>query len=380
MAKDPLRILHVFARLDSGGAETRTMEIYRNLNRDEIQFDFLSLYEDKQFYDEEINTLGGIKFVVSNPNTSGILHHFWDMYNIMKNEGPFHAVHAHTAHHEGIVVLAARLAGIKIRVCHARTTSTSNKTSLSKRIFFSVGRLLILLNATKLLAISKEAGSYLFGEKKVANKEVIVIPNAVDLLPYTKLVNINRMDTRYENNIPDNEILIGHVGRFNFMKNHIFLINLLDRIRSKGVDAHMVFVGGGELFNKYKKIIEDKGLSKNVTFLGVRRDIPQLMHMFDVFVMPSLYEGLGGAAIEAQAAGTPCLLSSTIPNAVDMGIGLVEFQSLDDNIESWVDKLIIQSKVNRPKNKEINEQFRKKGFLIDREIDMLMEAYSLRRV
>ncbi|MEP9406902.1 glycosyltransferase family 1 protein [Peribacillus frigoritolerans] len=376
MNKSPRRILHIFSRMDRGGAETRIMDVYRNIDRNNIQFDFLNLESGIHHYDQEIRNLGGRKFLVTHPK-KGFLSHFLDMYKIFKNEGPFQAVHAHTSHHEGVVALAAKLAGVKYIICHARTTSTNNINSLPKKLAIMIGRKLIIANATKLLAISYKAGEYLFGKKSMNNGIVDVIPNAVDLAPYIDIEKIDSSSIKKELGIPNCQILIGHVGRFNKMKNHEFLLELLNHIRGKDIDARLVLVGDGELRKGIENQVIGLGLSQYVHFLGIRNDIPKLMRIFDVFVMPSKYEGLGGAAIEAQAAGTPSVLSNTLPQEVDMDLGIIQFLSLEVPKEKWGELVINQSNLIRPELKSILKAFNEKGFTIEAEIESLLKCYGM---
>lgn len=380
MSDSPKRILHVFARMDRGGAETRIMEVYRNLDRNEIQFDFINLDSGVHHYDQEIKKLGGRKFIVRHPRKSGVFAHSLDLYRIMKNAGPYQAVHAHTAHHEGVVALVSKIAGIKYRVCHARTTSSKNINSVLKRLSIAFGRRLILNNATSLLSISKAAGEYLFGERAMKQGLVQVVPNAVDLIPYKEAQEVDTNLIRNELNIPNCELLIGHVGRFSEVKNHQFLIKLVEHLRTSNIDAHLILVGGGELRPKIEKQVANCQLTDYVHFLGVCENIPQLMKLFDVFVMPSIYEGLGGAAIEAQAAGIPCVLSSSLPDEVDMGVGLVQFVSLDCQIEVWKNTIMRQSQHPHPEYLQIKEKFHNKGFLIENEIESFLRAYGIEKV
>lgn len=377
MSMSPKRILHVFSRMDRGGAETRIMDVYRHIDRSLVQFDFLVMEPGQHHYDTEIEELGGRKFKVRHPRDGGTLLHLFDLVRLFKRKGPFQAIHAHTAHHEGIVALAARLAGLGRVICHARTTGSSYSSSKLKRAAIWFGRQLILIFATRLLAISKEAGRYLFGERAVKQQKVEVVPNAIDLSSYEQLSEPNKESLRQELLIPPCQLLIGHVGRFNPVKNHSFLILLLHHLRSQGVDARLVLIGGGGLQAQIKQQAAGSSIDSFVHFLGVRQDIPKLLQMFDVFVMPSLYEGLGGAAIEAQAAGIPCVVASSLPESVDMGLGLVQFLSLDLPMEEWADYACRQAERARPTYDCIREAFRQKGFLLECELDSLQRAYEL---
>ncbi|WP_028546388.1 glycosyltransferase family 1 protein [Paenibacillus taiwanensis] len=371
----PRRILHVFSRLDRGGAETRIMDVYRYMDRTYLQFDFLVLEPGQHHYDEEIEQLGGKKHIVRHPKRSGIFAHVKEMYQVMKREGPYQAVHAHTAHHAGLVMLAARLVGVSFRVSHARTTGTSG--SMLKRLSILFGKLLMLHHATRLLAISRDAGRYLFGQRAVDSGQVEIVPNAIDLAPYFDLQEVDVAASRRNSGIPDCELLLGHIGRLHAVKNHIFLFKLLAHLRAAHVDARLVLIGGGALRKQLEQQAADSGLLEWVHFLGIRTDIPPLLRMLDVFVMPSFYEGLGGAAIEAQAAGVPCVLSSSLPEEVDMGLGRVHFLSLHQPLEDWAQAVQEQAKQARPSFERIYAAFFKRGFLLEQELDRLQHAYGL---
>ncbi|MCG7406100.1 glycosyltransferase family 1 protein [Paenibacillus sp. ACRRX] len=371
----PRRILHVFSRLDRGGAETRMMDVFRHMDRTRLQFDFLVLEPGQHHYDEEIEQLGGKKYMVRHPKRSGIFAHLKDMYQVMKREGPYQAVHAHTAHHAGLAMLAARLAGVTFRVCHARTSGTSG--SMLKRFSILFGRLLMLRYATRLLAISCEAGRYLFGQRAVDSGKVEVVPNAIDLSPYCRLQEIEVASSRRYIGIPDCQLLLGHIGRLHTVKNHVFLFKLLAHLRDSQIDARLVLIGGGALRKQLEQQAEDNGVLSCVHFLGVRTDIPPLLRLLDVFVMPSFYEGLGGAAIEAQAAGIPCVLSSSLPEEVDMKTGLVRFLSLHQPIGDWGQVVREQATQPRPSFERIYAAFFKRGFLLEQELDQLQHAYGL---
>jgi len=371
------KVLHVFANLNRGGAESRIMDVYRYIDRNYVQFDFLVMEHGEHHFDEEIQFLGGKKYLVRDIREKGILANMIDIYKCIKGNGPYHAVHAHTAHHEGIVLLIARLAGIKKRVAHARTTSTQNANSIIKLFCVHIGRYLIRLNATNFLAISNEAACYVFG-KKILNKcNYRVIPNAIDLSLYLSTNIYNVENIRRELGVPEDAFIIVHVGRLSKVKNQRFLIDVFYDIQKEKKDSFLVLIGDGEdrkFLEDYAKILN---IQNYIKFLGVRDDVPALLSCFDVFVMPSLYEGLGGAAIEAQAAGLPCVLSDTIPKIVDMELGLTSFLSLHDGIYLWADKILQYNNKSRPSKAKIKEAFYKKQFLLENEIIMLMDEYGI---
>ncbi|MBD8500081.1 glycosyltransferase [Paenibacillus arenosi] len=376
MAHAPYRVLHVFARMDKGGAESRIMDLYRYMDRSHIQFDFLSLEGGKHYFDDEIAQLGGRRFVVRHPREN-LIGHMQDMYHIMKTKGPFQAVHAHTAHHEGLVALAARIVGIPHRVCHARTTGTSQSASPYKRAGLLLGRLLIASCATRLLAISQAAGKYLFGEHAMKQGKVELVPDAIDLSAYEQVNQLDPLVLRQQAGVPPCGILLGHIGSFRTVKNQTFLVRLLGNLRRTGIDARLVLIGsGGQRLEIERQVIE-AGLAAYVHFLGVRDDVPRLVRMLDVFIMPSLYEGLGGAAIEAQAAGTACVLSSALPVEVDMGLGTVRFVDLNDPMPFWMQAIFKQANAIRPSSDEIRAAFFRRGFMLEHAAERIQRAYGL---
>lgn len=376
MSTPPYRILHVFGEMNCGGAETRIMDLYRYIDKSKIQFDFLVLLEGNHFYDTEIKKHGGRIYRVRHPRTS-IIGHCIDMYKIMKNNGPFQAIHSHTSYHSGISLLVARIAGIKYRLCHARTTSTKKSKSLLKRIMIYVGRKLILDNATSLVAISKQSARFLFGKKIIKTGGVKIIPNSIDLDLYRDISLDNIFDKKAEFKIPQDTLIIGQVGRFSFMKNHKFTIEIAKFMKAKEVKFQIIFVGDGELKKDVESMVDDYNLRENIKFAGLRKDIPQLMKMFDVLIMPSYFEGLGGVVIEAQAAGTPCIVSDKLPEEVDMGLELVKFLPLSDSIELWTESIIKSSNKHVHDFETINSAFIKKNFTLSYEEKELIAMYGV---
>ncbi|MEI8140750.1 MAG: glycosyltransferase [bacterium] len=370
-------VLHVLASLNRGGAETRIVELYREIDRNRLQFDFLVHQPGEHSYDEAIKSMGGLKYTISDPRAQGVLVHFIDILRMLRREGPFRAVHAHTSYHAGLALLAARLAGVKYRVAHARTTSTFESRRPIKRMIVALGRALIRANATSLLAISEDAAKFVFGNRVVRQGRVTIVPNAINLEPYACLCEDDNLAMRKQLAIPRDALVLGHVGRFSFMKNQEFLLIVLGKLRASGVDARLILVGDGERRRRVESLSRNAGIDEFVNFLGVRDDIARLNRMFDVYAMPSLFEGLGGAAIEAQAAGTPCVLAQGIPKSVDMGLGLVEFLSLND-AQEWADAVLRDAGKPRVPFVTICDAFQRLGFTIVNERQMFLSSYGMK--
>lgn len=361
-----VRVLQVFASLNIGGAECRMMDIYRNLDRTKIQFDFITMTDENQFFEPEIKELGGYIFRVDNPRRTFIIKHIKDLVKIMKTHN-YQAVHSHTSYHCGIVSLAARIAGIKYRVAHARTTGSIQKGKID-RLNIQLGRTLVNFFSNKRLCISKDAGEFLYGKRAMRENEIIILPNAIDLSPYE---NFYGFDKGIEFRIKDHQV-IGHIGRFYEMKNHKFLIDIFEKLIENGGKYKLILIGDGLLKDEIEGIVLKKQLVEDVIFTGNRRDIPYLLSLMDVLIMPSFYEGLGGAVIEAQAAGIPCVISSNLPNEIDLGLGLIKRVSLNKSLETWINEVgnVVGHKIFD--RERISEVFNEKNYTVEKAIEYLI--------
>lgn len=363
---EPIRILQVFASLNIGGAECRMMDVYRNLDKEKVQFDFVTLTDGDQFFESEIKQLGGNVFKLKNPRETGIMKHIKDLIRVMKSH-EYQAVHAHTSYHCGIVSLAALIVGIKYRVSHARTTGTIQKGIVSQ-INIIFGKFLIHFFSNKKLSISRDAGIFLYGEKAINIKKVNILPNAINLDEYEK---IDAFDKYIESKVNGFQV-IGHIGRFSEMKNHKFLIEIFKELTEEKDKYKMILIGDGVLKSDIEARISSKQLTEDVILTGNRRDIPYLLSMIDVLVMPSIYEGLGGVVIEAQAAGVPCVVSNVLPKEIDLQLNLIQRVKLDAPIQDWVNA-IKEAQFKRINDREIiRKKFIEKKYTVEQEVDYLL--------
>lgn len=375
MVEVPVRVLHVLGAMDRGGVETMLMNYYRHIDRKKIQFDFLTMIPGNHPYDDEVRELGGRIFIISPPRKSNPLRHIKDIIRIIRQKGPFIAVHAHTQHHTGLVALAARMAGVKIRICHSHNTSDVNNNLLWRKIYFRIMKMLINSNATCMLACGEMAGRYLFGNKNFDSGKVQILPNAIDTKIYSSLNKDKALNMRKKFGIPSDTLIIGHVGRFTQQKNHKFFIPLMKKMISIDKKVLLILVGDGKLRSSFEKEVKENGLNEYVKCLGVRSDIPDLMNMFDVLVFPSLYEGLPVTLVEAQAAGTPCVVSSTVTTEVDMGLNLIKFLDLNSDYKIWCETIIQCLYIKKPEKSLIMEQLKNKGYDINSSVEKLLKIY-----
>ncbi len=320
--------------MNTGGAETFLMKIYRRLDREKYQMDFCVNTKEKCFYDEEIRELGGRIFYVPAKSKS-FKEYKKALYETVKNNG-YEYVLRITSNAAGFLDLKiAKDAGA--RVCVARSSNSSDGDSALVNLIHRVSRPLFVRYIDVKIAPSDLAAEYTFGKNAVKNGTVAKLNNAIDLEVY-KYSDESRDEIRRELSL-EGKTVIGHIGRFSKQKNHSFLIDVFAKIREKDENAHLLLLGNGELSNEVKQKVEDLGLWDRVTFGGVRGDVPSVLSAMDVFLLPSFYEGMPNTVIEAQATGLPCVIADTITKEANV-TGLVSYLSLDDPVEKWAETVL----------------------------------------
>lgn len=263
---------------------------------------------------------------------------FFDLKKLLKEE-KFDIVHIHSdvAFKIFIEALACRRAGQKIIILHSHCTGVDGDHRAIKSAAHNICKPFLGLLGTDFFACSRKAGEWMYS-KKINQTKLRVINNAIDCkaFAYNEIV---RKQYRELFGIEDDEILIGHVGRFMYQKNHEFLIDIFEKLHQMNVKTKLILIGEGDTEDKIKEKVSSLGLSESVIFAGVRNDVSCCMQAMDLFLLPSLFEGLPVVGIEAQAAGLPCLMADTITKETDL-FGLVEFISLKDSPEMWADKIM----------------------------------------
>lgn len=363
-----LKVLHVVGAMNRAGTETMLMNIYRNIDREKVQFDFISYSDQEADYDQEIKNLGGR--VIKLSKTWSIK----EIYEVIKQYGPYDVVHSHTLFHCGIANLAALLAGVKVRIAHAHTT-LDKSNSYTRKIYINLMRRMINTFSTDLLACSTKAGSYLFGKNKLAKPNYSYFPNAIDYPAFLRNPKIEVTKFKVEEGF-GNSLVIGHIGRFVEAKNHEFLLKIMKSIIEIDPSIKLLLVGDGDLRHQVENETKEKGLHENIRFVGLRNDISTMLHCMDVFIFPSLYEGLGLVLLEAQASGVPCVVSEAIQPEADLELGLVSKIALADGPDVWANRIIeIANKKEKNTNK-IREAFEKNGYSLEKGISNLLGIYK----
>lgn len=315
--------------MDRAGLETMLMNYYRNIDRNQIQFDFLTHRPTAGEYDEEIRQLGGHIYHAPRLYPQNYPAYFKWMRNFFAEHPEYKIVHSHIDAMSYLPLLAAKKANIPVRIAHSHNTAIDKDFKYLLKQFF---RSRINAVTTHRLACGQRAGEFLFH-----GAEFAVLPNAVDASNLYFNGDI-RKKKRDELGIGDC-FLVGHVGRFSQQKNHRFLIDIFKKILAQRESAVLLLIGSGENENEIRDYVSSLGLTEKVLFLGSRSDVAQLYQAMDVFILPSLFEGIPLVGIEAQFADLPCFFSDTVPKEV-MFSDKVQFLSLSQSAQQWAENIV----------------------------------------
>lgn len=362
-------ILQVIGGLNRGGAETMLMNIYRNIDK-QYRFVFLA-YTSKDTlddYEEEIISNGDrvIKLPVarvSNPATFYV-----DLMALMR-ENHFDCVHCHTLFNSGVVMLAARHSGIPVRITHSHSSGIMKRNNLINQTYFALSRFLIRHNTTMQIACSQQSGEYLFGQ----DFRGIILTNGIDLDKFnTKTAPMLSLHP----DLKRTDVLkLAAISSFYEVKNHTFMIKVADCLRNRGVAFKLYFVGRGPLEEKLRQEVQQYGLENHIVFLGVIGNVHELLPAIDVVLMPSLYEGLPVSLIEAQASGTPAVISNKISPDVDLGLNLITFLDIDGNYDQWADTILATDK-RQPDQETITAGINKSGYNVKENVRVVSALYD----
>lgn len=363
---EPIRVAHVIGNWLGGGVESVVMNYYRNIDRNKVQFDFLCSESSTDIPYEEIEKLGGRVFIV--PNYTKVVKYQKELKKIFK-ENNYKIVHSHINTLSIFPLRAAKKAGVPIRIAHSH--STTNKKEKKKNLLKQVLRPFSRVYATDYMCCSELAGRWLFGDKEYDKGNVYLLNNAIDLDKF-KYNESLRKEKRKELGISDDILVIGHIGRFVEQKNHRFLIDVFNEVHKQKENSILLLAGQGPLMDEIKNKVISLKLEKNVKFLGQRSDIDKLYQAFDVFCLPSLYEGLPVVGVEAQATGLLCELSNDMTKEIKV-LDTTRFMSLDDTVEVWANKIL--DDIKKYKRIDASIEMTDKNFNIKEEAKRLEECY-----
>lgn len=343
--KYPIRILQITGGMNIGGIENFIMNVYRNIDRDKIQFDFLIHQEEKQIFEEEILALGGKIYRIHSFRSCGFFNYVKSLNKFFKEHSEYKIVHSHYNEISGIILLSAMWNKIKYRVSHSHTAYPKYNNFLEK-YFAKILIILIKIVSNKKLSCSKEAGEWLFGK----TSSFKIMKNGIDLKKF--LFDIEKRKIFRKNlEIENNELALVNISRLTYQKNHSFLLEIMKKLNEVDSKIKIFLIGDGELEETLKQKIEKEKI-ENIKFLGSRKDVSEIINSMDIMVFPSFAEGLGIVAIEAQSNGLQVLASENVPKEADMDLGLFKSLSIED-VDIWVKEILkIKNSLVRQQEKE----------------------------
>ncbi len=356
-----IRVLHVVTYMGRGGLETMLMNYYRHIDRTRVQFDFLVHREFESEYDREILSMGGKIHHVSRlvPWSRSYRE---ELKAFFRAHPEYRIVHVHQDCLSSVALQCAAECGIPVRIAHSHSAGAVKNLKYPIKRFYMKK---IPDYATALLACGKQAGQWMFGGAAFQ-----VVPNAIDLNAYAFDPGLS-VRKREALGLTDN-LVIGHVGNFTPAKNHGFLLEVFRELSLRREDAVLLLAGDGEGKTAAMEKAKALGICDRVKFLGSRRDVPELMQAMDIFVFPSLYEGLPVTLIEAQAASLPCLISDRVSKESVITEALVTRKSLDDGAKEWVEQVL--QMLDKPRMDRC-EEIRNAGYDIEAAAARLQGAY-----
>jgi glycosyltransferase involved in cell wall biosynthesis len=347
----PIRILQIVGGMHRGGIETWLMHILRNIDRSLFQIDFMVHTLESCEYDDEIRSLGCRIFASPYPPHPN--RHWWSypafFRQILQEYGPYDVVHSHSGYVNGNTLRIAKQAGVPVRIAHAHNdlSHLRAKQPWKRRLYWDLLKWWIDRYTTFGLACSRRAAADMFGSDWQSDRRWQILYCGLDLTTFQE--KVDPAQVRAELGIPQDAFIIGHIGRFEPAKNHQFLVKIIAEIAKQEPKVRLLLIGYGSLRGEIEDRVAKLGLTDKVVFAGTRSDVPRLMlDAMDVFLFPSLYEGLGLVLIEAQAAGLPCILSDVVPEEADVVKPLMQRLSLSQSASEWAEAVLTQKKANLP--------------------------------
>lgn len=364
----PIRILHCVTIMNRNGLENRLMDIYRNIDRSLIQFDFMTNRKEAGEFDAEIEQLGGKVYHMSRIAPKSFFRYIRELRAFFQEHTEYKIVHSHLNTLSTWPLMMAKKAGVPIRIAHSRNASMDKNF---KMIYKAFSRLFINGQATDRFACSRSAGIWLFGKKQVEQDTFHVIPNAIQLDKFLYSED-KRNKMRSELGIKEDELAVVCVARFSLQKNHGFLLKVFSEIQKKNPNSKLYLVGQGELEQEIRGMVSKLGLTDSVVFLGSRSDVGDVLTAMDAFLFPSFYEGFGTVIIEAQCSALPMLASDTIPCETKL-CDCVEFASIKEEPDEWAEKIL--ALIEKNERKDTSELIRENGYDIRQSYAWMQKFY-----
>ena len=353
----PIRILQFPGSMMLGGVGAVVMNIYRNIDRAKVQFDFCVHRKERGPLDDEIESLGGRIFYIPQMREYGFNYYVKSVRKIIRENGPYKYGHIHSIHMGAVTAFALKREGLKV-IYHAHSTHDPalDYYPFHKLLEYFL-KVYIQRSASYRLACGKNAGKYIYDSKSFE-----VINNAVDLSVFHPFDHEKVISLRHKFGIDDKDIVVGDIARFTYVKNIVFFIKLAMADKNGKDKLRFLIVGDGEeKLTIGNKIIEHH-LEDKFILTGSRTDVADLYNSMDIFCLPSLFEGLPVSLMEAQAVGLPCVISDTITREGVVGTTSVTSLSLSANVEDWVSVFYGLSNNRTFDSKLLAEKFSEKKY------------------
>ncbi|MBR2215101.1 MAG: glycosyltransferase family 1 protein [Selenomonadaceae bacterium] len=362
-----IRVLQIIGIVCGGGVEAVIMNYYRHIDRSRVQFDFVIDGYEKSILDAEIEALGGKVYRVE-PYRKNIFRYMWQIYDIIR-VGGYDIVHSNMNTLSGFSLLSAYFGGVRVRILHNHSTATSHEGM--RTVLKVLLRPFARLFANRYVACSHTAGIWMYGRCLMNNGGVKILNNAVDTNRFSFSPSL-RQKYRSELGVDEKTLVIGHIGRFMYQKNHEFLIDVFRPIHAKHSNTVLLLIGDGERRKFIEQKVKDYGLEKAVRFLGLRNDVAGLYNAMDLFMLPSWYEGLPVVAVEAQANGLRCVFSDRVTRESKL-LDSTEFHALEEGAPKWAEYILHGNNVRED---SAIERISAAGFDIKSEAKNLVAFYE----
>lgn len=362
-----IRILQIVNELNMGGIQAFLMNLYRNIDRSKIQFDFLINDLPVGDFENEILALGGKIYRVT-PRKKSVTRNKRDLLRFFSEHKEYKCVHFHCSNLSYIEPLvAAKKCGVPVRIMHSHSTNLPNR--LVHKLLHRINKAKLKNIVTHYYACSDLAGKWLYGGT-IGESNTIIIQNGIKTAEY-KFDRQKREEYRKKLGVESKRVF-GNVGRLCEAKNHDFLIDVFYALKKKLPDSKLVLVGDGELRSAVQDKISAMGLTDDVLMLGARRDVPAILQALDVVIMPSKWEGFPVSLIEEQAAGLPCYVSDSITRQAKINTN-VSYLPLSAGAEQWAAAIFENAELQT--RIENTDAVIKAGFDISNTIKILEEVY-----
>ena len=355
-----IKIVEIICALQNGGVETMLYNYLCNIDKKDYEIDIIAYGKANEIIKKRFENIG-CRIIEITPKKTNLRKSLKELYSFLK-EGNYDIVHTHMNINNSIPLVFAKILKIPKRISHSHAAKDTRQCL--KKIYEQINKFIIRILANQYLACGEEAAIYLYGKKMFFNHKVTILKNAIDLEKY-KYNDKIRKEIRAEYGIKDNNILLGHVGRFTYQKNHIFLIELLKRLNNP--NFKMMLIGDGELKLKIIAKVNEYQLNDSVIFLENITNMHEYLSAMDIFLLPSNFEGLPLVGVEAQANGVKCLFSSNIDKRLKINSNV---KILDLNLKKWIKECKIEERIESEKN------LREHGYDIKEQAKKLSHIYN----